>query len=362
MKGQRFPVWLLLLTVAIVSCLVGWLIFRGVREGFQSELPADSVLPSVDDRLDLLPNKLRNFAECVPSTDKPAIAARFWKIVAGLASKMEEGVTSMEDTIRMVTDPKQADTYQLIFPTYISAYALAKYWDNPNINHLCARTALFNEYDSLMKDLTTTVYDPKEIAKWNADPKEQTCVALKVIEENIAQALSNMRRNIQDVSGTTVSLAALRDENLGFQNKFLQACKATTPPNEPCIQLASQEPILFPLLASYEGAQASAYDAEGDLNDSLQAVGETYKILGCAPGKDIRFNFDSDRDLGQIDAEALRIKLQTLSPYYLSPDTLKYITDILINSDDVDNSLMNTSDILANVNLSVKNIKGITGV
>jgi hypothetical protein len=317
-------------------------------------------MPDENARADLLPNKMRGIGECTPSTDKASIAARFWSLVAGLATTPPAGMKSMVDTVSMVTDPQDTDTYQLIFPTYISVYALAKY-GGPE-NELCARTALFNEYDSLMKDMTTAVYDRSKSVPWDADPKAQTCVALKVIEGNIAQAVSNLRRNIQDVSGTTVSLSALRDENLSLQNKFLQACTATTPPNQPCIQLASQEPILFPLLSQYEGVSSTAYDKEGDLNDSLQAVGDTYKLLGCTAGATTRFDFDSDRDLGQIDAEVLRMKLQTLSPYYLSPDTLTYITNSLIKPDDVQDSLMNTSDVLAHVNISVKNIKGITGV
>jgi hypothetical protein len=365
MKGGLNPLsdWRWFLLVAVLGCLIGWILFKGVRrcwwrrEAFQSDIPADSLGPDPSARDDLNPAK---WSTCTPTTDKAVITSRFWAYVDGLATKQVEGTTSMIDTIRLVTDPLDPDTYQVIFPTYVSVYALAKYGGIKN--ERCARRALFDEYDSLMKDLTTTVYDRSKVAAWDADPKAQTCVALKVIEGNIAQAVSNMRRNIQDVSGTTVTLAALRDENLGLQNKFLQACTATTPPNQPCIQLASQEPILFPLLSQYEGVSSAAYEKEGDLNESLQAVSDTYKILGCTAGVGTRFDFDSDRDVGQIDAETLRIKLQTLSPYYLSPDTLKYITEAIIKPADVQDSLMNTADVLARVNLSVKNIKGITGV
>ena len=70
--------------------------------------------------------------------------------------------------------------------------------------------------------------------------------------------------------------------------------------------------------------------------------------------------YSSDRDVGTIDTTVLRSKLQQLSPYYLSPDTLQYITGSIISAADSQTSIMTTSDILINITNVVNNIKILT--
>ena len=64
---------------------------------------------------------------------------------------------------------------------------------------------------------------------------------------------------------------------------------------------------------------------------------------------------------GTVDTTTLLSKLQTLSPYYLSPDTLQYITTSIISAADSTATITTTSDILVNIDNVVKNIKSITG-
>ena len=64
---------------------------------------------------------------------------------------------------------------------------------------------------------------------------------------------------------------------------------------------------------------------------------------------------------GTVDTTTLLSKIQTLSPYYLSPDTLQYITTSIISAADSTATITTTSDILVNIGNVVKNIKSITG-
>jgi hypothetical protein len=70
--------------------------------------------------------------------------------------------------------------------------------------------------------------------------------------------------------------------------------------------------------------------------------------------------YNSERDVGTIDTTVLRSKLQQLSPYYLSPDTLQYITGSIISAADSQASIMTTSDILINITNVINNIKTLT--
>jgi hypothetical protein len=198
------------------------------------------------------------------------------------------------------------------------------------------------------------------VAAWGAQPKEKTCAALQVIEGNFREAKQQLRARVQDVSGMTFTLGDLRDENLDFQRKFEESCKNAL--SDACKQLASQEPILFPLLAQFEGVAATNYEKEDSMNETLKTVGDLYKLLSCKLGTGTTLVYSADKDAGEIDPVSLQAKLQTLSPYYLSPDVLKYITEALISPDDVMDSLMNTSDIFAKVNTQMGTVRRISGL
>jgi hypothetical protein len=276
--------------------------------------------------------------------------------------EMPEGVSSMLPAIRSVMNPQPDDTYQVTFPLYISIFALATIEPASNgaMKTPCARVALFDNYMMLQKKLTETVADTAMIGKWDAAPKEQSCASLQVAEGNLREALATLRSRVQDVSGMTFTLANLRDENLDFQKRFQEACANVL--SDPCKQLASQEPILFPLLAEFEGVSSTSYEKEEDINEVLGTIGKLYTIMGCKNLSGAKFSFSVDEDVGMIDAETLRMKLQTLSPYYISPDTMKYITDLLISPDDVQEDLMKTSDIFAKITTSVNGIKRLSGI
>ena len=70
--------------------------------------------------------------------------------------------------------------------------------------------------------------------------------------------------------------------------------------------------------------------------------------------------YNSDRNVGTVDTTVLRSKLQQLSPYYLSPDTLQYITGSIISAADSQASIMTTSDILINITNVINNIRTLT--
>ena len=360
---ERIGDWKFLALVVIIGCILGWLLFRWLRqrrEGFQDVTAVAA---------DLLPRPKEQ--ECpARDTDVNRIKAKFWELVGLLRAAegtpldeltAENGLAKEGQAVAFVgnvMNPGDSDTYQITFPLYMSVYALATYGGSRSD---CARTDLFERYNELLKGLTETVYDQSEVAAWGARPKEKTCAALKVIEGNFTEAKAQLRARIQDVSGATFTLADLREENIDFQRKFEESCKNVL--SDSCKQLASQEPVLFPLLAQFEGVASKNYEKEDDINETLGNVADLYKLLGCqlsVGGGTLVYS--ADKDAGEIDTETLRAKLQVLSPYYLSPDVLKYITDSLMSPDDVQDSLMNTSDVFAKVVAQSGTIRRLSGM
>jgi len=71
-------------------------------------------------------------------------------------------------------------------------------------------------------------------------------------------------------------------------------------------------------------------------------------------------SFSNDIHTGTIDTTTLLTKLQQLSPYYLSPDTLQYITSSIISGADTQSTVSTSSDILINISKIINNIKILT--
>ena len=73
---------------------------------------------------------------------------------------------------------------------------------------------------------------------------------------------------------------------------------------------------------------------------------------------DLLFNVDTDVQL--IDTPMLNEKLQEVSPYYISPETLQYLTSSILSPLDIQTTVDTTSDRYIHIGRSVNNIKSIT--
>lgn len=89
---------------------------------------------------------------------------------------------------------------------------------------------------------------------------------------------------------------------------------------------------------------------------SLLPSGTTQTSLDSAGN----MSFIIDNTIGNVDTTTLSMKLQQLSPYYLSPDTLKYITSSIISASDAKSSISASSDVIINIKNVIDNIKTLT--
>lgn len=428
--------------------------------------------------------------------DQATTQTNFWNI----SSKVDAKDAATIAALARVTDADPTDKKDIMplqFSKYISMYAMAKY----NNDLSGARQALFNNYNQLQSEMSTSLYDQSTVSSWKANPKEKTCDQLDNARKTLTQKIFDLRSKIQDLSGTSVLASSMRDENMEYQNKYKNKCPGTSL-SPACIQLANQEGPVFPLLAKYEDVNNNIFSTELDINADLETLNDTYNFLQCDRSlkssfikkegttdiyylnidtmtmypvsncsticgmnlcnavttitagqmtvitnsvltssspftcamlydgtlvkgdndqkkvyyvtNDMKYlitscsscNLDlcskakivnggslnslrasstpftcsllpaginqdtldavgkiaysSDTNVGMIDTTILRTKLQQLSPYYLSPDTLQYITTSIISAADSQATIMTTSDILINITNIINNIKILT--
>jgi hypothetical protein len=277
------------------------------------------------------------------------IQYNFWETVY---AKNQPEVSTAIAQVRYPSPYAKKDEIPVKFGQYISMYALAKY----NYDPIAARDALFNSYDTLQSEMSTNLYSKNAIAVWDADLKGQTCAELDNLMNTFTGQVATLTKSIQDLSGTAVLAGSMRDENMAYQLKYKAAC--TNPTSPACMSLASQEGPLFSLLAQYTTVNNSLFSKEYDLSNNIQTLQETYNILNCKnPNPKATFQVDKS---GYIDTPTLLMKLQDLSPYYLSPDILNYITESIVSANDARATIAQTSNLYINMASTINNIKALT--
>lgn len=371
----------------------------------------------------------------------PAQAStNFWAI----SSKVDANDAPTLKALARVSEPDPNDpndTMPLSFSKYISMYSMAKY--NSDISG--ARSALFNNYNSLQTEMSTVLSDQSQKAAWSSNPVSQSCMKLDVLRAEFIRQYANTVNSVQSMTDTATLAGTMRDENLAYQQLLISKCQGSSL-SPACINLANQEGPVFSLVAKYENANNILLNSQFDISDNLQAINDTYALLGCknpnqffkgstatywinnnikypigsctmcsaainanmcgtapgpntisdtlldmiplitplikatkvvdtgipASGSGANPNFTCDmvasaqlqfneKTTGLADTTVLLSKLQTMSPYYLSPDTLQYITSSIISSADASSSVVTTADVLIDITNVINNIKLLTG-
>jgi hypothetical protein len=251
-----------------------------------------------------------------------------------------------------IMNPAPGDPIPVSFATNISAYALAKFG-----NPATARGALMIDYNNLENEMSTTLYDPARRAAWSSDPQKETCAELKKLYTTFKGKQKEIVGKTQDISGSIHRTGELHDDNINFQNAYQSKC-LQKPMSDDCKNLASQNGPLFSLLTQYNTSQYDLYSNQIDIADNIQTISDVYTLLNCPMEADMRM--PTGNELGTIDATTLTIKLQSFSPYYLSPDILQNIVRSIVSANDIGGTLQYTSDTLVNINQIVNNIKTLT--
>ena len=266
--------------------------------------------------------------------------------LAGLRIQISEDNPNLID----VMNPNPTDIIRVTFNKHISNYALTKYG-----NAATAREKLISQYNQLETEMVAQ-YDPTVVAAWSADPSRETCLQLKKLGDTFIQQLTTTQKQIKDLSGTLNVAGDLHDQNAEYQNLLTNTCKGQLTAD--CISLAEQNAPMFSLLAKYNTTSSDLDSNAYDISNNLQTVIDTYNILKCP--RDPAMLLPTDTSIGTIDTTVLTSKLQSFSPYYISPDTMKNIVESIVPASNVKDKLEYSSDQLVNINNVIQNIKTLT--
>ena len=254
--------------------------------------------------------------------------------------------------LAIVSNPAPTDPIPITFPKDISMYALAKFQSPAT-----ARGALMIDYNNLQNEMATVIYDPAIRAAWSTDASKETCSQLNTLYTTFKNKQKRILARTQDISGAINQTGMLHDDSIKFQTSYQSVC-LQTPMSDACKNLASQDGPLFSLLAQYNTSQYDLYSGQIDISDNLQTISDVYTILKCTRPADM--SMPTGNELGTIDTTVLTAKLQSFSPYYLSPDILQNIVRSIVSANDIGGTLQYTSDTLVNINQIVNNIKTLT--
>jgi hypothetical protein len=193
------------------------------------------------------------------------------------------------------------------------------------------------------------------------------CSELAELRRHFMAKIAELRKAMNDLSGTEKLGFNSKSENMKYQYQFNDKCNNLMAKTEMlyldkkvydgCINLASQDEVLYnSILPAYDTTNLTLYEQEWQINEFVQTINDTMKLIKCDVSG---FSFSADNDVGYIDIYELRAKLDELSPYYISSGTLDFVTAYLVGNGILDTALYSSTEILKEVNGGLKSIQGI---
>lgn len=163
----------------------------------------------------------------------------------------------------------------------------------------------------------------------------------------LKQYIRRLREPVQDLSGLLLSGITFKKENMAYQNTYTESCLQNLTPA--CINLASVDAGVFAVLPDIDIFYQNLLIGGYDLDALLQRLNFYSDLLKCPLVRTSQATFDvsdneidMERDIGEVNTAALAYELESLSPYYLSPDVVQFLLRFLISQEQL-NSLRFTS-------------------
>lgn len=230
-------------------------------------------------------------------------------------------------TIAAVTNPTETDSFKVVFPRQQSIAALAHSLGNT----VMARNLLLNNYNMVEQQIMPSLNPtPGDIIAFNTNNLGFVCGQLVALSTDLKAKLATMKTGVNALDATRPSAIAVKDENMRFQRTLTAICQGNL--SQSCRDLASVDSTLYPLLALYDSVGLTQAEQEGRLQDAVATINDVVRILKCPETAAVSYN---QEDFPFIDSEELRLKLEEVSPYFLSPASLKFISDRLFDGEQV---------------------------
>lgn len=194
---------------------------------------------------------------------------------------------------------------------------------------------------------------------------EEGCRELIAKRDFLKNYVTQLRTPIQDLSSNMVSAKLAKRENMMFQNVWKDKCSSipnleisSTSLAKACRALASVDKYQLEVLPDIDLFYATVLFAnQPKLDYVLKLLNFYTNLMKCVVPNSSRVTFDSSenivfrdesqniftvsrtntidvsRDFGDLDTTRLALELEKLSPYYLSPDVVKFIIKFMISQE-----------------------------
>lgn len=186
-----------------------------------------------------------------------------------------------------------------------------------------------------------------------------SCSELSSKREFLENYINNLKSQVTDISKSLNGTYNTKKENMKFQNVFAQFCLSTRPMSEACKKLASTDKYPLEQLPNMDVYYNSLLNNEVDIDNLLQKINYYSDLIGCSSNTvDASGHiFETSNSLGDIDTQTAFLELEKLSPYYLSPDTIRYILKFLISQEKLNELNFTSKDYVSQFPALVNTVK-----
>lgn len=278
----------------------------------------------------------------------------FQKILRDSRSTDKAVADATRDTIAAVMNPAANDSFKVVFPRQQSIAALAYMLGNTT----SARNMLLSDYNVVEQQIMPALNPtPGDITAFNSNNLGFVCGQLVALGTDLKGKLAAMKTGVTALDNTRPAAIAVKDENMRFQRTLTAICQGNL--SQGCRDLASVDSTLYPLLALYDSVGLTQAEQEGRLQDAIATINDVVGLLKCPATAAVDYN---PEDFPFIDSEELRLKLEEVSPYFLSPASLKFISDRLFDGEQVKfaDSAREIGNELDDVMLEIADLNGYT--
>ena len=198
--------------------------------------------------------------------------------------------------------------------------------------------------------IINTTYESFTVGTSQSSQSSQTngytsaCIELTSRRDFLYTYLNQLRNPVQDLSGSMGSAFKAKDENMEFQKTFTTFCRHNKE-NNACKVLASVDKYEFEVLPDMDTFYQTMLLKENDIDNLYNQLNYYCEMMGCdaqdPSGNAMDFSdssgnqFNLDSAIGIIDTETLALELEKLSPYYLSPDVVRFLLIFLISKEEM---------------------------
>lgn len=172
--------------------------------------------------------------------------------------------------------------------------------------------------------------------------------------------INSLKYNVHEINRSLDGTYNIKKENMNYQNTFKNFCLSTRPMSEACKKLASTDKYPLEQLPDMDIMFVKLLNNEIKIDNLVQKLNYYSDLIGCSTNTvDTSGNlFTISNNLEEIDTAKAFLELEKLSPYYLSPDTIKFILRFLISREKLNELNFTSKDYVNQFVPLVNTIKG----